>query len=75
MAAEAMMFSDEGPHGNPAERALALQELLVTRATGGTAQDCDYQELRRSFMEHADTRDLLPAFVRTSRTLGRDPST
>lgn len=63
------MFSDEGPHGNPAERALSLQELLVTRATGGTAQDCDYQELRRSFMEQADTRDLLPAFVRTSRNL------
>jgi Abortive infection C-terminus len=52
-----------------AERALALQELLVTHATGGSESNDHYALLRREFMEQATTRDLLPRFVRTCRTL------
>jgi hypothetical protein len=51
------------------ERALALQELLVSHATGGSATDGDYQELRREFIAQADTAPLVPQFVRTCRTL------
>ena len=52
-----------------AERAIALQEMMVSLATGGSAVDRDYQELRREFMAQPDTAPLLPQFVRTCRTL------
>jgi Abortive infection C-terminus len=55
---------------DPSERALALQELLVSHATGGRENDTIYRLLRREFMERTDTCELLPAFVRTCRTLG-----
>jgi hypothetical protein len=42
------------PH-DPAERALALQEMLVNHATGGSESDPDYQKLRGEFMTRADT--------------------
>jgi hypothetical protein len=63
------MFLDEDLPNNPVERAIALQELLVARATGGTAHEADYQQLRRTFMEDETTRDFLPTFVRTCRNL------
>lgn len=55
---------------DPLERALALEDLLLSRATGGDASDEVYRYLRREFMDRNDTRDLLPSFVRTCRTLG-----
>jgi hypothetical protein len=54
---------------DPAERALTLQELLVSHATGGKENNSVYVLLRREFMEQATTRDLLPAFVQSCRTL------
>jgi hypothetical protein len=41
------MSSDEYLPTDPAGRALVLQAMLVTHATGGSAQDRTYQELRR----------------------------
>jgi Abortive infection C-terminus len=53
-----------------AERAAMLEDLLTERATGGVnANKHVYEHLRREFMANASTKDLLPDFVRTSRTL------
>lgn len=54
---------------HPAERALALQELLVIHATGGVSSDDDYRLLRQEFMTRRDTERLLPLFVRRCRNL------
>jgi hypothetical protein len=54
---------------HPAERALALQELLVIHATGGVSSDDDYRLLRQEFMARRDTERLLPPFVRRCRNL------
>ena len=51
------------------EAAVSLQDMLVARATGGSASDSDYRELRDLFMGSAEFHDLLPSFVRTSRSL------
>jgi hypothetical protein len=64
-----MSFLDDDLPSDPVERARILQELLVTRATGGIAQDSEYQKLRRAFMEDPIARGLLPAFVRANRSL------
>jgi hypothetical protein len=53
----------------PAERALALQEMLVATATSGSAIDADFRLLRREFMDRPDAAKLLPHFVRACRTL------
>jgi hypothetical protein len=57
---------------NPAERAVALQEMMVSVATGasrGAREERAYQELRRELMDQPETAPLLPPFVRTCRTL------
>ena len=54
---------------DPADRAVTLQELLVRHATGGNESNAVYAVLRREFMERVATRDLLPSFVRSCRTL------
>ncbi len=51
------------------ERAEYLQNLLISRATGGSGTELDYQSLRRNFISQAETKNLLPAFVRTNRSL------
>lgn len=51
----------------PLERALALQQMLTSRATGGSLDQAAYTELRLEFMEDPATKDLLPRFVRTCR--------
>lgn len=51
------------------EAAISLQDILVARATGGSASESDFRELRDLFMGSAELHDLLPSFVRTSRTL------
>lgn len=55
---------------DPLERASMLENLLVARATGDmTASSHDYEQLRRDFIADPDTKDLLPPFVRTCRSL------
>ncbi len=51
------------------EKAQYLQNMLVDRATGGGADEGEYGELRRYFIEGVDTKSLLPSFVRTNRSL------
>ncbi|MET4217334.1 hypothetical protein ACVWWG_004054 [Bradyrhizobium sp. LB7.2] len=53
----------------PADRALALQEMLVAMATSGTGVDNEYRLLRRELVERPETARLLPQFVRVCRTL------
>jgi len=53
------------------ERAQYLQNMLISEATGGSAEDRDYQLLRRRFVDQSETKDLLPAFVRTNRDLAQ----
>jgi hypothetical protein len=52
------------------ERATLMQGLMTERATGGLGASTHiYEHLRREFMADQTTKDLLPDFVRTSRTL------
>lgn len=51
------------------ERARLLQNMLVSRATGGAPDDPTYRLLRSEFMADAETKRLLPEFVRTCRDL------
>ena len=53
------------------ERAQYLQNMLISEATGGGAEDSDYQPLRRLFVNSPDTKALLPTFVRTNRDLAQ----
>ncbi len=61
-------MSGEALPSHTAERALALQELLVVHATGGAASDDDYRTLRQEFMARPDTAALLPFVNILSRT-------
>lgn len=55
---------------SPAERAVMMENLMTERATGGLGANSHvYEYLRREFMADPATRDLLPNFARTSRTL------
>jgi Abortive infection C-terminus len=64
-----MSFGFELPT-DPLERASMLENLLVARATGDmSASTHDYEELRRDFIADPETKNLLPPFVRTCRTL------
>jgi uncharacterized protein YfkK (UPF0435 family) len=51
------------------ERGQYLQNMLISHATGGTAEDRDYKAIRKRFVSDVDTKKLLPAFVRTNRDL------
>ena len=53
------------------ERAVYLQNLLVSHATGGPASEAEYSALRQHFLDSPTTRDLVPAFVRTTRDLAQ----
>lgn len=53
------------------ERAQYLQNMLISKATGGSAEEDDYQLLRRHFVDQADRKVLLPQFVRTNRDLAQ----
>lgn len=66
------MFDPSLPDDLPAERverAVALQDLLISRATGGDGDPAVYALLRREFIDDPITRALLPRYVRTSRDL------
>lgn len=54
---------------NDFERAEYLQNLLINRATGGVAENGEYQELRQFFLDNAGTKVLIPSWVRTNRNL------
>ncbi len=56
---------------NDFERAQYLQNMLISHATSGTAEDRDYQSLRKKFVSNPETKDLLPAFVKTNRDLAQ----
>ena len=51
------------------ERASVLEGLLISRATGGIADNHIYELLRREFMGDGALKNLLPTFVRTHRNL------
>src|SRR5271169_1587633 len=54
----------------PLERAAMLENLMTARATGDlSASTHIYEYLRREFMSEIATKDLLPPFVRTCRSL------
>ena len=64
-----MTFADDLP-SDLVERAAALENLMVARATGDmSASNRAYEQLRRDFMSDPTTKDLLPPFVRTCRSL------
>ena len=54
-----------------AEKAECLQNMLISHATGGSAEEQDYKLLRRHFMDSSSTSELLPKFVRTNRDLSQ----
>jgi hypothetical protein len=51
------------------ERATLMQNLLMARATGLSADSEVYEALRREFMANETLKQLLPDFVRTCRSL------
>ena len=53
------------------ERAQYLQNMLISEATDGSAENVDYQLLRRHFVDQTETKNLLPTFVRTNRDLAQ----
>jgi Abortive infection C-terminus len=63
-----MIYEQDVPD-TPLERARLLQNLLVSRATGGAPDDLTYRQLRDEFIADAETKRLLPDFVRTCRDL------
>lgn len=66
-------FADDFPEELPAgrlERALALRNLLISRAENELADSDKYALLRREFMDDSITRGLLPKYVLTCRDLG-----
>lgn len=65
-----MTFSEHIPEST-LERAQMLQALLISRATGGSGDEADYDGLRKHFFANAVYRPLLPDFVRTSRDLSQ----
>ena len=51
------------------EKVESLKNMLVSRATGGEANKDSYNKLRKYFMSHEKTKQRLPRFVKTCRTL------
>jgi len=56
---------------SPMQQAAALQDMLISHATGGEATDWAYTSLRRELMNNATLQHLLPEFVRKSRDLAQ----
>lgn len=64
-----MSIEDDLPSSLP-ERVAVLENLMTARATGDMkANTYVYEYLRREFMSDPSTKELLPSFVRTCRTL------
>src|SRR6478672_5045134 len=47
----------------------SLKNMMVATATGGTAEDPEYQYLRQRLISNPLVKDKLPRFVRTCRNL------
>ena len=56
---------------NDFERAQYLQNLLINLATGGQAENSEYQELRQYFLDNPATKSTLPSWVRLNRDLSQ----
>lgn len=56
---------------NDLERGIALQNILLDRATGKGDDNFAYTQLRQYFMNSAAYNELLPSFVRTCRSLSQ----
>ncbi|WP_368525376.1 abortive infection family protein [Enterobacter asburiae] len=56
---------------NDLERGIALQNIMLDRATGKGDDDFAYTQLRQYFMNSTAYNELLPSFVRTCRSLGQ----
>jgi len=56
---------------NDFEKAQYLQRLLINHATGGVAENSEYQELRQYFIDNPITKSQLPTWVRTNRDLSQ----
>ncbi|MCY9848227.1 abortive infection family protein [Pectobacterium jejuense] len=56
---------------NDLERALALQNTLLDRATGKGEDEIAYKQLRQYFLNIPHLAGLLPQFVRTCRSLSQ----
>ena len=46
-----------------------LQDMLISHATGGRAEDDQYQPLRKEIIASSFLKDIAPAFLRTCRSL------
>lgn len=57
--------------GSDFDKAEFLQNLLLARATGGTGDNWEYQELRKYFLNNPLTQDLIPRWVRINRDLSQ----
>ncbi len=53
------------------ERAQYLQNLLINHATGGVAENSEYQELRQYFLDNPATKSVIPSWVRLNRDLSQ----
>lgn len=53
------------------ENVESLQNVLIARATGGTADEVGYRALREELIAEPSLRDRLPSFVRSSRDLSQ----
>lgn len=51
------------------EKATCLQNILISRATGGAPDSGTYELLRKILLDNAQTKPLLPDFVKTNRDL------
>jgi len=51
------------------ERVAMMEGILIEHATGRSSDGRVYEHLRREFIADAEVRALLPAYVRTCRTL------
>lgn len=47
----------------------SVKNMLISRATGGVANNSEYQELRYSLIDDSRTKNGLPRFVHTCRSL------
>lgn len=56
---------------NDLERALALQNILLDRATGKGDDEVAYKQLRHYFLNSTSLTNHLPQFVRTCRSLSQ----
>jgi len=54
--------------GNLSETVELLQNVLIDRATGGSADMIEYQRLREEIVNDPQLKDIAPRFLRTCRT-------